>query len=100
MTEVGTHQLEHAIARCRVLLAAAAMLVVYIDFEAPLLARWIPFISGPFTMDPRLLSAMALFLTYSLVLYFGVDRWIPRAPRTSPLGRRPVRGRGRDRDGA
>lgn len=77
MTEVGTHQMEHAIARCRVLLAAAAMLVVYIDFEAPLLARWVPFINGPFTMDPRLLFAMALFLTYSLVLYFGVDRWIP-----------------------
>src|SRR4030095_4447839 len=57
MTEVGTHQMEHAIARCRVLLAAAAMIVAYIDFEAPLLARWIPFISGPFTMDPRLLLA-------------------------------------------
>ena len=55
----GLQQMEHNIARCRVVLSIAAMLVVYIDPEEPLLARWIPFVSGRSVMDPRLFIVMA-----------------------------------------
>ena len=70
----GLEQMEHNIARCRVVLSLAAILVVYIDPETPLLARWIPFVSGRFTMDPRLVIIMATHLTYSVVLYVGLGR--------------------------
>lgn len=73
----GWQQMEHNIARCRVVLSLAAIMVVYIDPEEPLLARWIPFVSGSFTMDPRLSLVMATHLAYSLVLYFGLGRVVP-----------------------
>ncbi len=37
-----SQQIEYNIARCRVVLSLAAILVVYIDPETPLLARWTP----------------------------------------------------------
>jgi hypothetical protein len=43
----GLEQMEHNIARCRVVLSIAASVVIYIDVETPLLARWFPFVSGP-----------------------------------------------------
>lgn len=74
----GLQQMEHNIARCRVVLSAAAILVVYIDPEAPLLAQWIPFVSGRFTMDPRLLVVMATHLIYSVGVFLGLgDRVFP-----------------------
>jgi len=74
----GLQQMETNIARCRVVLSVAAILVVYIDPETPLLARWIPFVSGRFTMDPRLVIVMAMHLTYSVVMYVGLgQRVIP-----------------------
>jgi signal transduction histidine kinase len=73
----GLQQMEHSIARCRVVLSIAAILVVYIDPEEPLLARWIPFISGRFVMDPRLFIVMATHLTYSVMVYVGLGRLIP-----------------------
>ena len=75
MNENGLQQMEHSIARCRVVLSVAACLVVYIDPEEPLLARWIPMIFGAFRMDHRLIFTMAAHLTYSLVVYFGLGRW-------------------------
>lgn len=68
----GLERMEHNIARCRVVLSIAACLVVYIDVETPLLARWMPFVSGPFTMDPRLFIVMATHLTYSVLMYVGI----------------------------
>jgi signal transduction histidine kinase len=74
MNKVGLEQMEHNIARCRVVLSMAAILVVYIDPEEPLLARWIPFVSGSFRMDPRLFVVMALHLLYSTLVYAGLGR--------------------------
>ncbi|HZR83259.1 MAG TPA: histidine kinase [Candidatus Binatia bacterium] len=71
MTPTGLRQMEHNIARCRVLLSLAAMIVVYVDPEEPLIARWIPFSWGAFHMDPRLLMVMAGHLTYSTMVYLG-----------------------------
>lgn len=65
----GLQQMEHHIARGRVALSLAAIAVVYVDPEPPLLARWIPFVSGSFTMDSRLWIVMAAHLTYSLTMY-------------------------------
>lgn len=71
MTTNGLQQMEHNIARCRVLLSLAAMVVVYVDPEEPLLSRWIPITFGAFRMDPRLFVLMAAHLTYSTMVYFG-----------------------------
>lgn len=76
MTEPGMQQMEHNIARCRVLLSLAAFLVVYIDPEEPLLSRWIEMDFGAFQMDTRLVAIMAAHLTYSVVVYVGLGRWI------------------------
>lgn len=73
----GLQQMEYNIARCRVVLSVAALLVVYIDPETPLLERYIPFVSGPFVVDPRLFIVMVAHLTYSLVVYFGLGRVVP-----------------------
>lgn len=73
----GLQQMEHNIARCRVVLSLAAIMVVYIDPEKPLVARWIPFVSGSFTMDSRLFLVMATHLAYSLVIYVGLGRVFP-----------------------
>lgn len=70
----GLQQLEHNIARCRVVLSLAASLAVYIDAETPLLARWIHFPNAAYTMDPRLFVVMATHLTYSVLIYLGLGR--------------------------
>src|SRR5689334_3275232 len=69
MVAMSLEQMERNIARCRVLLSLAALLVTFIDPHEPLLAQWIPWISGPFRMDPRLFFVMAAHLVYSTVLY-------------------------------
>lgn len=71
MTTTGLQQMEHNIARCRLLLSLAALVVVYADPEEPLLARWIPITWGAFRMDPRLFFLMAAHLSYSTTVYFG-----------------------------
>jgi len=76
---VELQEMERDIARCRVVLSMALLLVVYIDPEEPLLARWFPFVTGPFTMDPRLFLVMATHLVYSIVLYrSGGSAFSPR----------------------
>ena len=70
----GLEQMEHNIARCRVVLSLAACVVVYIDVETPVLARWIPFVTGEFTMDPRVFLVMASHFTYSLLMYLGAGQ--------------------------
>jgi signal transduction histidine kinase len=75
-------RMERNIARCRVVLSVAAILVVYIDPETPLLARWISFTSGPFTMDPRLLVVMLAHLAYSLAVYMGFSHGETSSVRT------------------
>lgn len=72
MPMTGLQQMEYNIARCRVVLSVAAFLVVYIDPATPLLERWIPFVNGPFTLDPRLFIIMAMHLTYSALVYFAL----------------------------
>lgn len=74
----GLQQLEHNIARCRVVLSLAASVALYIDAETPLLARWIHFPNGPYTMDPRLFVVMATHLTYSVLIYMGLGRAYPQ----------------------
>lgn len=75
MTQTGLEKMEHNIARCRVVLSIAATLVVYIDPEEPLLARWIPIVTGSYQMDWRLFMVMATHVTYSLVVYRMIDRF-------------------------
>lgn len=74
----GLQQLEHNIARCRVVLSLAASVAVYIDAETPLLARWIHFPNAPYSMDPRLFVIMAAHLTYSVLIYLGLGRTYPQ----------------------
>jgi signal transduction histidine kinase len=82
MNATGLQQMEHNIARCRVVLSIAAILVVYIDPEEPLLARWIPFVYGAFRMDPRLFVAMAGYVAYSVMVYLGLGRVFPERVAT------------------
>lgn len=83
MNAIRSPQIEYNIARCRVVLSLAAILVVYIDPETPLLASWIPFHSGSFTMDSRLFVVMASHLIYSTVILVGFGRTI--TPRLAAL---------------
>jgi hypothetical protein len=66
--------MEYTIARCRVVLSVAALVVVYIDPEAPLIAQWIPFVTGRFTMDPRAFVVMTAYVVYSAIIYVGLRR--------------------------
>ncbi len=66
--------MEHTIARCRVVLSLTALVVVYIDPEAPLLAQWIPFVVGSFKIDPRVFIVMTAHLLYSVGIYVGLRR--------------------------
>jgi signal transduction histidine kinase len=74
MTPTDLEHMEYAIARCRVVLSLAALLVVYIDPEPPLLAQWIPFVHGAFRMDPRLFGVMVAYVVYSVIIYVGLRR--------------------------
>jgi signal transduction histidine kinase len=87
MTESGRRQLEENIARCRVVLAVAAILVVYADSETPLLSRWIHLDSGAFTIDARIFAVMGTFLAYSIAIYHALGRRLPisAAPLTTWL---------------
>lgn len=78
MNAVGLQQMERSIARCRVVLSVAAILVVYIDPGEPLLGRWIEIASGSFMIDPRLFLVMAAHTIYSITVYAGMGR-IPSA---------------------
>jgi signal transduction histidine kinase len=80
VTPIELRPMERNIAWCRVVLSLAAIMVVYIDPETPLLARWIPFVSGRFTMDPRLFVVMAAHVVYSVAIYLALRRdWLPPA---------------------
>jgi signal transduction histidine kinase len=69
------------IARCRLVLSAAAIVAMYVDPAQPLLSRSIPLASGLFVMDFRLFLVMGAHLTYSLLIYVGLRReWISPAP--------------------
>src|SRR6516162_88136 len=74
MTAPGLLSIDRNIARCRLILSIAAIAAMYIDPAEPLLSRWIPLVSGPFVMDPRLTAVLAAHLTYSLLMYFGLRR--------------------------
>jgi signal transduction histidine kinase len=73
---IGVEKEEHDVARCRVVLSFTAMLVVYVDPGEPLLARWFHFASGPFTIDPRIFVIMATHLTYSVLVFLGLGRFL------------------------
>jgi len=77
MTTSGLQQMEYTIARCRLVLSIAGLVAVYIDPAEPLVSHWIPWVSGPFTMDYRLLTVMVLHLAYSLAVYASLwrERW-------------------------
>src|SRR6185436_9617363 len=74
MTSIDLRQMERNIARCRVVLSIAAIAVVYIDPETPLMSRWIAWTSGPFAMDPRFIAVMTAHLTYSALMYVALRR--------------------------
>lgn len=77
MTPPDLEAMEYTIARCRVVLSVAALVVVYIDPEPPLLAQWISFTHGRFVMDPRLFAVMAAHVIYSVLIYVGLRReWV------------------------
>lgn len=76
MSRTGIEQEEHDVARCRVLLSFSAILVVWIDPGEPLLARWFALASGPFTIDPRIFVIMATHLTYSVLVFLGLGRFL------------------------
>jgi signal transduction histidine kinase len=80
MTPIDLRTMEVNVARGRVVLSLAATLVVYLDPEVPLVARWIPFTSGPYTMDPRLIVVMAAHIAYSTAVYLALRyREMPEA---------------------
>lgn len=81
MTPVGLQHMEQNIARCRVVLSVAAIMVVYIDPETPLLSHWIPFVSGRFVMDPRLFAVMLAHVVYSVTIYAALQRQWALSPR-------------------
>lgn len=80
MSVTSRVRMEGQIARCRVVLSLAAIATVYIDPQTPLLARWIPFVSGRFMMDSRLFALMTTHFLYSVSMYVVTARGL--SPRT------------------
>ncbi|MBY0274250.1 hypothetical protein K2Z84_02825 [Candidatus Binatia bacterium] len=77
MAPTGLVNEEHDVARCRVMLSLAAIVVVYVDPGEPLITRWFNLASGPFTIDPRIFLIMATHLTYSVLVLLGIGRFFP-----------------------
>lgn len=77
MTRPDLEHMEYTIARCRLVLSITAFVVVYVDPADPLLAQWMPFISGRFVMDPRVFAVMAVHVVYSVAIWLGLRRgWV------------------------
>ncbi len=77
MTQQNPPQIEHHIARCRLILSVVAMGAVFLDPTQPFVSGWLPMSTGRFTIDPYVFSVMVLHLLYSLAVYFAVARrWI------------------------
>jgi signal transduction histidine kinase len=66
--------MENTIARCRFVLSVAALAVVWIDPDAPLLGQWVPVVHGPFLIDPRVFAVMAVHVVYSVAIYVALRR--------------------------
>lgn len=70
-------QIEDRIARCRLILSMAASVAVFVDPTAPLVAEWMPIVSGRFIIDPWVLVVMGLHLSYSILAWLAATRaWI------------------------
>jgi len=79
MSHEAPPDIEHSIARCRILLSGVAFIAVFIDPTEPFVSRWIPIAAGTFTMDPTALSALAAHFAYGLAVASAQQwRWIPR----------------------
>lgn len=72
MTDANVTRIERAIAQCRLILAVAGPLTVYIDPTEPTLVR---LLSGPFFIDPYALAVMILYLAYSVSVYVALVRF-------------------------
>jgi signal transduction histidine kinase len=81
MMAIDRHPMERNIARCRIVLSIAALAVLYIDPETPLVSRWIAWRSGTFQMDPRMMMIMAAHLGYSVLVYAALRPGSDVAPR-------------------
>jgi len=70
--------IERHVARCRVILSAAALVTVFVDPTRPTLTRW-P--GGPFTLDPRAFAVLFSYVLYSLATEVAVARQVLRPAR-------------------
>jgi signal transduction histidine kinase len=73
---------ERNIARCRLVLSAAALVTVFVDPTAPTLTRW-P--GGPFTLDPRALAVLLAYVAYALAIVLALGRLGVRPERVAGL---------------
>lgn len=78
MTQQNPPQIEHRIARCRLILSVVAMGAVFLDPTQPFVSGWLPMSTGRFTIDPYVFAVMVLHLAYSVTIYFAAVReWLP-----------------------
>jgi len=80
-----TFDMERGIARCRIVLAAIAILAVYIDPTQPSLTRWLPLTGGPFAIDPHARFVMGSYLGYSTGLYLLLEGRHLSPPRLAQI---------------
>lgn len=74
--------IERNIARCRIVLSAAALVTVFVDPTRPTLTRW-P--GGPFTLDPRALAVLLAYVVYALAIAVTLARRLTRPARVAVL---------------
>jgi signal transduction histidine kinase len=85
MTPTGAQQIELNVARCRLLLAAAGILAVYLDPAEPLASRWIALMSGLFVIDFRVLLLIGTYFGYGLLVYASLRReWVTAERLVAP----------------
>lgn len=67
-------QMEHSIARSRLVLSVVALLAVYIDPTRPAFSPWPDAGIGWFSIDPYALAILSVHLVYSVTVYVAVSR--------------------------
>jgi signal transduction histidine kinase len=74
--------IERNIARCRVILSAAALVTAFVDPTRPMLLRWS---GGPFTLDPRALAVLLAYVAYALAIAVTLRGGVAPATRVGAL---------------
>jgi signal transduction histidine kinase len=78
-TKPLTIDMSPTVARCRLVISLIAIVAVYLDPTEPTLLPWLEQRGGEFTIDPWALSALSVYLVYSLAVVYATT--LPAVPR-------------------